>query len=106
MLVAGRVDYIPLSVIEAENVIARFPRFKDKVAIVPGLLLYYPFPVHFNVSKKTPLLAERLDYGLAVMQRDGSFEALFNQFFEHENNVVQKTDNRVFVLRNAAATDI
>lgn len=100
MLAAGRVDYVPLSIIEAESVIKQFPRYQNQVSIVPKLLLYYPFPVHFNMSIYAPKLAERLDYGLELTKKDGSFDALFNQYFLAEYTFAQSTNNTVFRLIN------
>lgn len=105
MLVAGRVDYIPLSIIEAENVIKQFPKHLDQVAIVPDLLIYYSFPVHFNMSIYAPKLAERLEHGLELAQKDGSFDALFNQYFLAEYSLAQNPQNRIFRLKNSHVSD-
>lgn len=100
MLAAGRVDYVPLSIIEADSIIKQFPRYQSQLAIVPKLFIYYPFPVHFNTSIFTPKLAERLEYGLELAKKDGSFDTLFNKHFLAECTAIQDSHSRVFRLKN------
>ena len=64
MLDAGRFDYIPLSVIEIDDIMARFSKYSKDFVVVPNLIIYYPFPVLYNISSHHPALAERLVQGL------------------------------------------
>lgn len=98
MLVAGRFDYIPLSAIEIENFIHRFGN--DQVMMAPNILIYYPFPVLFQVSVHKPELAERVENGLKAAIADGSMDKLFRHYFAQELTLLRSANDRVFVLKN------
>lgn len=80
MLGAQRFDCIPLGIDEIEQV------YEDKKAEYPflgidsHLLIYYNYPVHFYVSKKSPALAQRIKLGLQKMQSNGEFNRLFVKY--------------------------
>ena len=100
MLVAGRFDYIPLSVIEAEDFIRQYGKYSFDVTIAPNILIYYPFPVLFQVSVKHPELAERVERGLVLAQEDGSMDRLFNEYFSADVTKLKSSHSRVFILEN------
>lgn len=105
MLEAKRFDYIPLGVIEAENLLKQYASESTRLSIVPNLIIYYPFPVHFNISINYPELATRIDKGLQIALADGSLSELFNQFFSAEIALLKNPDNRIFYLKNNAITN-
>lgn len=100
MLVAGRFDYIPLSAIEAEDFIHKFGKYSQAVTIAPDILIYYPFPVLFQVSIHHPELAQRVEKGLNKAKHDGSMEKLFQAHFAAEVTKLRAARNRTFVLEN------
>ncbi|WP_039918673.1 type 2 periplasmic-binding domain-containing protein [Cellvibrio mixtus] len=100
MLAAGRIDYIPLSTIEVENFIQKFGKYSQDVTVAPGILIYYPFPVLFQVSIRYPELAQRVEKGLIKAKSDGSMDKLFQSYFAHELTKLRSANNRVFVLDN------
>jgi hypothetical protein len=100
MLVAGRFDYIPLSAIEVDNFIEQFEKFSGEVVVAPDLLIYYPFPVLFQVSKNQPKLAQRVEVGLSAAKRDGSMSRLFEKYFAEDLKKLRAPGTRVFVLKN------
>lgn len=100
MLVNQRFDYLPISVVEADFMMAEHAPLADTLALVPGLMLYYPFPVMFYVSPNQPRLAERMEAGLAAAKRDGSLDALTTQFFRAEIQQVKASAGRCFILDN------
>jgi len=100
MLVAKRFDYIPLSIVEVDNFVAKFSKFSNDVAVVPHLLIYYPFPVLFQVSINHPELAKRLETGLSKAEQDGSMDRLFESYFKKELTTLRNDKNRIFVLKN------
>lgn len=100
MLVAGRFDYIPLSVIEVDSLIAQFDQHSQDVAIAPQILIYYPFPVLFQVSINQPELAERVEAGLKKAKRDGSMDRLFETYFAEDLAKLRAAKNRLFILDN------
>lgn len=104
-LVAGRFDYVPFSVIEVEQILKDSPQYAAQLAIVPNLLIYYPFPVFFTVSEQYPELAARLRDGLIMAQADGSLDQVFNQYFPDVNQIISSSANRVFVLANPSVPE-
>ncbi|MEN0036661.1 MAG: transporter substrate-binding domain-containing protein [Cellvibrio sp.] len=100
MLVAGRFDYIPLGVMEVDDFLKQFGKHSFDVTIAPNILIYYPFPVLFQVSIKHPELAERVEKGLAVAKQDGSMQRLFDSYFSNDVKKLRSSKNRVFILEN------
>ena len=75
MLQHKRFDYFPRGVNEAWAEIKAHP---DKNLVVEkNLLLQYPAPIYFFVNKENKKLADRLERGLRIAIKDGSFEELF-----------------------------
>lgn len=105
MLVAGRFDYLPLGTIEAESFIHQFGKFSDEVVIAPNILIYYPFPVIFQVSIKQPEYAKRVELGLSAAKQDGSMEELFEHYFAEDLKKLRAPDMHVFVLKNERVPD-
>ena len=100
MLAARRFDYIPLSAIEAEDFVQKFGQYSQDVMIVPDILIYYPFPVLFQVSIHHPELAERVEKGLIKSRNDGSMDKLFRAHFAAEIIKLRAAKNRTFILEN------
>jgi len=68
----------------ATEVVAEFKTYqKDHpdVAIDQHLIIRYPNPQYFYVAKNAPRLAERIEYGLKAMLKDGSFDAIYEKHF-------------------------
>jgi hypothetical protein len=74
MLLYGRFDLFPRG-LSAYN--DRLPDF----AIEQHLLIHYPFCKVFYVSRSAPHLAARLTVGFERMVADGSFDALFAEYY-------------------------
>lgn len=100
MLLAGRFDYIPLSVIEVNGALSRFEQYSDSLMVLSDLMLYYPLPTLFHVSAKHPALADRLERGLTQARQDGSLDRLFEQHFSEQVQQMKSAKLRVFVLEN------
>lgn len=98
MLVSHRFDYLPISVVEADFLMEEHAQLADTLALVPGLMLYYPLPVVYYVSANAPRLAERLEAGLAMAKRDGSLDALTARYFAKEIQLVKASAGRCFTL--------
>ncbi|WP_320175612.1 hypothetical protein [Maridesulfovibrio sp.] len=75
MLLQNRFDYLPRSVSEPWNEIAKYPN--KELVVEKKLLLKYTAPLYFFVSRKNVKMAERLEKGLRLAIKDGSFDKLF-----------------------------
>ncbi|USX12858.1 transporter substrate-binding domain-containing protein [Oxalobacteraceae bacterium OTU3CAMAD1] len=98
MLVSHRFDYLPISVVEADFLMKEHAQLADTLALVPGLMLYYPLPVVYYVSANEPRLAQRLEAGLSMAKRDGSLDALTARYFAKEIELVKASASRCFTL--------
>lgn len=75
MLVAKRFDFFPRGITEIhleDEFIS-----KQNLIIEPHLLLHYPADLYFFVNKDNKNLAERLEKGWAIIQKNGEFEKFF-----------------------------
>jgi len=75
MLEAGRFDYFPRGVAEPFQEVENRPDMG--LTIENKILLKYPAPIYYFVSKSNPQLAQRLEAGLRKMIDDGSFHEFF-----------------------------
>lgn len=89
MLSAQRFDCIPLGVDEVQRIYLDKKVEYPFLVIDSHLLIYYPYPVYFYVSKKSPELARRLKMGLQKMQDNGEFDQLF---FKHHAESLTKLE--------------
>lgn len=91
-----RVDYLPLSVLEAQNLL------KDSLTTYPtdDLMFFYPHPGCVYVSKQTPRIAERLEKGFELAKADGSLNLLFSSYFSEVENFIKSKRRLIFILDN------
>ncbi len=100
MLLGRRFDYFPRGVNEPWAEI-RAHEGKD-LMVEATLLLQYPAPIYFFVHKQNTKLADRLERGLRLAIKDGSFDHLFRnhpvtrEIFELANMEKRK----IFRLKN------
>ena len=75
MLAANRFDFFPRSITELylEEDFIR----DQNLMVEPRLLLHYPAELYFFVNKKNTELADRLEKGWAIIQKNGEFEKFF-----------------------------
>jgi hypothetical protein len=100
MLAKKRIDYIPISLMDAETTLANRPELAGELMLLPDLTIYLPLPVIFYVSIHEPRMAERLEKGLNLARQDGSFERLFRSHFAHELALIREGSPRRFLLAN------
>lgn len=98
MLAAGRLDYVPRSILEIWSEIEQY-RSLDLVA-EPTLALCYPAATYFFFNSKNSVLADQIEAGLLLAKNDGSFEKLFQSFHKTllERSEIEK--RQVFSLEN------
>jgi hypothetical protein len=99
MLAVKRFDYMPRGIHEVwfeQQVHA------DKGFVIePTIFLHYSVPYYFFVSRDNSALANRIERGLQIAQKDGSFDALFLSFpaFRRSLDEIKAGKRRVFELK-------
>jgi hypothetical protein len=100
MLINGRFDYFSRGINEA------YPEYearKDKLPdlhVEENLLLYYPWPYYFFTSKANEALAQRVETGLEMMLKDGTFDKIFYQFHQATIDKANVKQRRLFKIEN------
>lgn len=79
MLQRGRIDYLPLSVVEVRQELEK--QGNAALVIDAHLLLYYPTATYFYVARDNEALASALLQGLQQAKADGRFAQLFARYF-------------------------
>lgn len=100
MLDKGRSDYLPLSILEADEALAGLPQYRSKLAVNPDLYLYYPLPFYLFVNAGQPELARRLTAGLDRLNSDGSLDRLFRAHFGYVEDTLKAGPKRLVMLAN------
>lgn len=74
MLQSSRFDYMPRALHEPWNEIKMF----NGLQVETSLALHYPSPYYFFVSNDKPKLKRRIELGLEIAEKNGSFKQLFD----------------------------
>lgn len=98
MLRAKRFDYMPRGVYEAAN--EQRANATERLAVEKTLFLHYHVPFYFFVSKENAALGQRVERGLRIALKDGSFDKLFNSIpaFRQAQAEIDRHQRRVFEL--------
>ncbi len=99
MLRANRFDYMPRGVYEAFN--EQQVRTADKLTVEQTIFLHYHVPFYFFVSHENAALGQRVERGLQLAIKDGSFDKLFNSIpaFRQAQAEIDARKRRVFELK-------
>lgn len=91
MLAVGRFDGFSRAVDEALREVEEQRATYPQLVLEPNLLLYYPLPRYFFVRRNPEgaQLAKRIETGLELMIRDGSFERIFQRF---KKQIIDRAD--------------
>lgn len=98
MLVAGRFDYFPRSIMEIWDEVARH-REMD-ILVDTHVVIHYPTAFYFFVKKDNQELAGILQRGLEIAIKDGSFNKLFFEY--HKSQILQAhiENRKIIALKN------
>jgi hypothetical protein len=99
MLAAKRFDYFSRGLYQIQSEVNFYPELE--LQIEQELILSYPNEVYFFVNKNNPDLARRLETGLKIAQRDGSFDQLFNSIprYQWGMKLLKEHQRRVITLQ-------
>lgn len=100
MLERRRFDYLPLSVLEANQTLSarqtKFPTLRMETS----LKLYYPIPTYLYVNAERTNLIERLTLGLRKVEESGALAELFETHFHHIDTALRTDPHQVILLNN------
>ena len=80
MVTAGRFDLFPRGISEIFDEYQQHHVLNPNMAIEKNLLIYYPWPYYFFFNRYNVYAAGRLEKGLWMMIKDGSFDQIFKQY--------------------------
>lgn len=100
MLSADRFDIFPRGVGEVLAEFEQNTKDNPDLAIEKNLLIYYPFPYYFFFNREDKAILERVEAGLRIMQKDGSFDAIFNKYHQASIEKLNLKERRVIRLDN------
>lgn len=98
MLVAGRFDYFPRSIMEIWDEVARHSEMD--ILVDTHIVIHYPAAFYFYVRKGNRELADLLQRGLEIAIKDGSFNKLFYEY--HKGQILQAhiENRKIIELKN------
>lgn len=100
MLDGGRFDAFPRGANEAWSEVSAFPKLN--LAVEKQLVLVYPLPTYFFVTKGDPELAKDIENGLEAAIKDGSFDSYFYNSKEVKDALdrADLPNRRAFYIKN------
>jgi hypothetical protein len=106
MLNAGRFDWFSRGIDEAQREWQERRSTYPGMAIEPTLLLQYPLPLYFFLRRDAEgkQLARRIAAGMEMMIKDGSLNALFQQYKGDSIKAAGLSRRRVLHLKNPHLT--
>lgn len=101
MVASGRFDLFPRGVGEIFDEYDTYAVSNPGLAIEKNLLLYYPWPYYFFFNRKNGQhLAKRVEEGLRMMIRDGSFDSWFQKNYAAAISRANLARRRIIRLKN------
>ncbi|GGC58705.1 substrate-binding periplasmic protein [Undibacterium terreum] len=98
MLIGGRFEYFPRSVLEIQAELQLHPA--HGLIMEKEVILHYPSAFYFFVSPRRPDLAEDVRAGLEKAIADRSFERLFQQYMQPAIDAADIKHRRIIELKN------
>ncbi|SHO58504.1 substrate-binding periplasmic protein [Vibrio quintilis] len=105
MLNAGRFDYFPRGINEVYVELQQRKTQHPEIDVEKTILLYYPLPKYFFVNKNNQHLADRIERGLNMMIKDGSFDEIFMKYNKFYIDAIHLPNRRVFLIDNPFLPD-
>ncbi|MCP4350231.1 MAG: amino acid ABC transporter substrate-binding protein, partial [Desulfobacterales bacterium] len=90
----------PRGINEAWKEISEMGSKYPNLTVEPSIAIYYPYPVYFFVNKQNLKLADRIERGLKILMKDGSFEKLFLKYHDAVIGQADLKNRKMFELEN------
>ncbi|MDG9666820.1 transporter substrate-binding domain-containing protein [Hahella sp. CR1] len=99
-LARNRYDLFPRGINEAFDELAAHQKDYPNLKIEEDILLYYPWPYYFFMSKDNERLAQRVEDGLNKLIADGRFDKIFQRRFGDDIARAHIKQRRIIYLDN------
>lgn len=99
MLEQGRFDFLPATLMDYAETLASSDS-QQSLAVTSKTVVQFWFPVVFYVSDNNAHMADRIQAGLEVLQREGAMQRLFLEHFAAEIQYLKSKDIRFIRLEN------
>ncbi|WP_329603130.1 amino acid ABC transporter substrate-binding protein [Undibacterium baiyunense] len=100
MLSYQRFDLFPRGINEIFSEFEKESAQNPELVIDENILIHYPWPYYFFVSKNNQALHKRLVAGLKKMLKDGSFDAIFWKYNGKAIEAVNFKNRRIIEIQN------
>lgn len=98
----GRCDYFPRGIHEGYSEVKVREEKYEELMIFDKLIVYYPFPMYFFVSKENSKLARQLENGLNKIIDNGDFETHLKKHIvtQHLFPLDKWSNSKIFTISN------
>lgn len=100
MLAGGRYDFVPLSAIEIEDRYLIDNQMLDNLVPENHILIHTALPNYFYVSPNTPELAQRLNVGFKILQKNGELDKIFDKYFLERLKKLDLANRKIIEIPN------
>lgn len=100
MVTSDRFDLFPRGIGEIFAEYEQFGKDNPDLAIEKNLLIYYPWPYYFFFNHKDQALKERIEQGVQIMLKDGSFDAIFWKYNQAAIEKAHLKGRRILRIKN------
>ena len=100
MLELKRFDYFPRGITEVWRELEEFGTKHPNLIVEKQIALYYPYSVYYFVNKSNVKLAGRIERGLKVLLKNGSFKKLFFKYYAPYIKQANLENRKLFRIKN------
>lgn len=100
MLSLNRFELYPRGIGEVFTEFDLYKKEHPNLAVEKNLVLYYPWPYYYFFNHKDAALKQRVEAGLHIMQKDGSFDAIFRKYNQDAIEKANLKGRRIIRLVN------
>lgn len=100
MVVQKRIDLYPRGLSEIFGEYAAASKQLKDLAIDDSLVIYHPLPYYFFFNRRDARLADRVDTGLRLMLKDGSFDRIFWKYNKESIRKARLKQRTIIRLEN------
>ena len=102
MLINKRFDIFLRSAVEISDEVEERKTTMPELFIEDSICFYYPMPMYFWFSKteEGKRLAARAEEGMRLMIADGTYDQIFDRYFQHKIEKLHLKTRKLFTIKN------